>query len=122
LYYFKSFRKKYNKGSLSNSEKALEYLCHYPWPGNIRELRHSMERAVIMGDGDLLEYEDFNLDRVQMSSNMPVSTGRIDDMEKAAIKKALSKGYKSMDRVASEVGLSRSTLYRKMKKYGISDA
>ena len=46
-------------------------------------------------------------------------SGKIDDFEKAAISRAMSKGYRNMDQVAEEVGLSRSTLYRKMKKYGL---
>lgn len=121
LHYLNSFRKKYNKDGLHISEDALDGLSAYPWPGNIRELRHSLERAVIMGDGDQLEFKDFSLGNRHLKADMPLTTGKIDDIEKSAIVNALNKGYKSMDRVAEEVGLSRSTLYRKMKKYGLSD-
>ena len=119
FHYLRLFRKKYNKPSLQISEEALKQLCAYPWPGNIRELRHSVERAVIMGENDHLIPEDFNLGNQGAQSTLAFFTGKIDDIEKAAIQRALNKGAKSMAQVALAVGLSRSTLYRKMKKYGL---
>lgn len=118
-HYLKVFRKKYNKPQLQISEEAIEGLTQYPWPGNIRELRHSLERAVIMGEGEQLVLADFNLGNQTAKSSFAVTSGKIDEIEKSAITKALNKGYKSMNQVAEEVGLSRSTLYRKMKKYGL---
>ena len=119
FHYLKIFRRKYNKPQLTTGENTLEALARFDWPGNIRELRHAVERAVIMGESDTLKLEDFNLGGQQARSGLTVSTGKIDDMERSAIARALNKGYKSMDQVAEEVGLSRSTLYRKMKKYGL---
>ena len=72
-----------------------------------------------MCEQDVLLSEDFLLQSKEKISNVNVHSGKIDDMEKAAIVRALNKGYKNMDNVAKEVGLSRSTLYRKMKKYGL---
>jgi len=117
FHYLKIFRRKYNKPQLTTGEDTLEALARFDWPGNIRELRHAVERAVIMGESDTLKLEDFNLGGRQARSGL--TTGKIDDMERSAIARAMNKGYKSMDRVAEEVGLSRSTLYRKMKKYGL---
>lgn len=119
FHYLKIFRRKYNKSQLTTGEDTLEALARFDWPGNIRELRHAVERAVIMGESDTLRLEDFNLGNQPARSGLAVSTGKIDDMERSAIARALNKGYKSMDQVAEEVGLSRSTLYRKMKKYGL---
>lgn len=119
FHYLKIFRRKYNKPQLTIGEDTLEALARFDWPGNIRELRHAVERAVIMGESDTLKLEDFNLGGQQARSGLTVSTGKIDDMERSAIARALNKGYRSMDQVAEEVGLSRSTLYRKMKKYGL---
>ncbi|MCP4313808.1 MAG: sigma-54-dependent Fis family transcriptional regulator [Bacteroidetes bacterium] len=119
IHYLKIFRKKYNKEQLRVGDDALDALVAYPWPGNIRELRHSMERAVIMGGGEILVPGDFNLRNQDAKSAFSVTSGRINEIEKSAISKALNKGYNSMDQVAEEVGLSRSTLYRKMKKYGL---
>jgi DNA-binding NtrC family response regulator len=118
-HYLKIFRRKYDKSHLQIGEEALDALTAYNWPGNIRELRHSVERAVIMGESELLVLEDFNLGKQPGKGSEAVTTGKIDEIEESAIRRALGKGHRSMDQVANEVGLSRSTLYRKMKKYGL---
>lgn len=119
FHYLHSFKKKYDKPDLHIGEATLDELTAYHWPGNIRELRHAVERAVIMCESDRLTIEDFNLGHRSGEGQGAITTGKIDDLEKAAISRALGKGYRSMDKVAEEVGLSRSTLYRKMKKYGL---
>lgn len=118
-HYLIMFQKRYNKPKLHIREDALSELVEYQWPGNIRELRHSVERAVIMGENEYLIPEDFHLGFPGSQAGLVYHTGTIEDLEKAAIQQGLKKGYKSMDNVAEEVGLSRSTLYRKMKKYGL---
>ncbi len=119
FHYLDEFKGKYGKPGLRIGEEALDQLTTYPWPGNIRELQHSVERAVIMCEQEILLPEDFLLHNKNQEINVNFGSGKIDDMEKAAIAKALNKGYKNMDKVADEVGLSRSTLYRKMLKYGL---
>ena len=118
-HYLDTFKKKYNKPGLKISEDVLDTLSAYPWPGNIRELQHSVERAVIMGEQDVLVPDDFLLESRARENEIASPTGRIDDIERAAINRALNKRYRNMDQVAEEVGLSRSTLYRKIKKYGL---
>lgn len=118
-HYLDIFKKKYNKPGLKIGEDVLDTLSAYHWPGNIRELQHSVERAVIMGEQDVLVPDDFLLESRARENDIALPTGRIDDIERAAINRALNKGYRNMDQVAEEVGLSRSTLYRKMKKYGL---
>ena len=81
--------------------------------------KEKVERAVIMAEADEMCIEDFLPEKRNRQSEPVIQDGRIDEMEKAAIQRALNKGYKNMDKVAGEVGLSRSTLYRKMKKYGL---
>jgi two-component system response regulator HydG len=119
FHYLDEYKRKYNKPGLKIGEKALQRLVEYPWPGNIRELQHAVERAVIMGEKDVLLPDDFLLESRAMTREIHVRSGKIDDFEKAAISRALNRGYRNMDQVAEEVGLSRSTLYRKMKKYGL---
>jgi transcriptional regulator with PAS, ATPase and Fis domain len=119
LYFLNMFKKKYNKPQLKIGEEALTNLTEYHWPGNIRELQHSVERAVIMGEKDQLVPDDFILGNYAERAGHLVPEGKIEDIEKEAIKRSLIKGYRSMERVAEEVGLSKSTLYRKMKKYGL---
>jgi transcriptional regulator of acetoin/glycerol metabolism len=120
FHYLDEFKTKYDKPGLKIGEDALDKLSAYYWPGNIRELQHSIERAVIMSEQDVLQPEDFLLQSRERASQVTLRSGRIDEMEKSAIVRALNKGYKNMDKVAEEVGLSRSTLYRKMKKYGLA--
>lgn len=117
--YLEEFKNKYEKPGLKIGEDALEKLTGHYWPGNIRELQHAIERAVIMSDQDVLMPEDFVLQNRERGMEVNLQSGKIDDIEKAAIVRALNKGFKNMDKVAEEVGLSRSTLYRKMKKFGL---
>jgi transcriptional regulator with PAS, ATPase and Fis domain len=116
-HYLKIFKKKYDKPDLRITDETYKKLREYYWPGNIRELAHSVERAVIMSERSLLQPEDFILG--QRSQERKPETLRIDDIERTSIMNALNKGYKNMDQVADEVGLSRATLYRKIKKYGL---
>jgi len=97
----------------------VEKLTAYRWPGNIRELQHAVERAVIMSEGKVLSPGDFLLESKDRSIEVNLGSGKMEDIEKVAITQALKKGRRNMDQVAKEVGLSRSTLYRKMKKYGL---
>jgi two-component system response regulator HydG len=119
FHYLDEFKAKYDKPGLKISEEALDKLSAYHWPGNIRELQHAIERTVIMSEQDVLVPEDFLLQNRERPSEVYAHSGKIDDIEKAAIIRALNKGYKNMDKVAEEIGLSRSTLYRKMKKFGL---
>jgi len=119
FHYLEEFKNKYDKPGLKIGEKALDKLYAYPWPGNIRELQHAVERAVILGEGNVLEPGDFLLESKERGNEVNVGSGKMGDIEKAAITRALNKGHRNMDQVAEEVGLSRSTLYRKMKKYGL---
>jgi transcriptional regulator with PAS, ATPase and Fis domain len=119
FHYLDEYKKKYNKPGLKIGEEALNRLTEYHWPGNIRELQHAVERAVIMGEHDVLLPDDFLLENRAVTKEINLYPGRIDDFEKAAIVRALGKGYKNMGQVAEEVGFSRSTLYRKIKKYDL---
>ena len=115
-HFFDQYREKYNKGSLKLPDKTLNWLQKYSWPGNVRELKHAMERAVIMCDTNQLTPEDFALKapKIRKKTNL-----NVEEMEKEAIVKALEKCKGHMTLVAKELGLSRSTLYRKIKKYDI---
>ncbi|KPL14908.1 MAG: AAA family ATPase [Bacteroides sp. SM23_62] len=119
FHFLDEFKTKYDKPGLRIGEEAIDKLCAYHWPGNIRELQHVIERTVIMCEQDILKPHDFLLQSRDKIGEADLHSGKIDDIEKAAIVRALNKGYKNMDKVAEEVGLSRSTLYRKMKKFGL---
>lgn len=111
------YSKKYQKDKMRLNETTLNKLRSYRWPGNIRELQHSMERAVIMANSHLLAPEDFLL-RDQPTENMiTTNTLNLEEMEKAAIQNAIRKAGGNLTQAAKELGFGRSTLYRKMTKY-----
>lgn len=100
---------------LDNS--AREKLTLHPWFGNIRELEHAIEKAVIICDGTFLSAGSFQLQRRNEAPETPVST--LEDMEKQMIRQTLEKCGGNLSAVASQLGITRQTLYNKMKKYGL---
>jgi DNA-binding NtrC family response regulator len=112
------YAKKYHKNVLTIASSALDKLKRYAWPGNIRELQHALERAVIMTDSSTLQESDFLFSRSLTSPTNP-DTLNLDEVEKAAIIKALSMHTGNISKAAEELGLTRASLYRRMEKYGV---
>jgi DNA-binding NtrC family response regulator len=99
------------------TDDTVKYLQKYSWPGNVRELRHAMERAVIMSEHTELSSQDFLFtSRKEVDKKEAFN---LDDMEKKAIVAAIQRYHGNMSQVAKELGVGRTTLYRKMEKYGI---
>ena len=111
------FCKQYGKSPLRLDNAAREKLMLHPWFGNIRELEHAIEKAVIICDGTFLSAGLFQLQRRNETPEMPVST--LEDMEKQMIRRTLDKCGGNLSAVASQLGITRQTLYNKMKKYGL---
>jgi DNA-binding NtrC family response regulator len=117
-FFLSRFAKKYDKQNLSFSKEALCKLENYAWPGNVRELEHAIEKAVILSNNDLLQPDDFytrSLENRTLASN-PVS---LEEMEKVMIENALKNHDRNISTIADELGITRPTLYNKMKKYGL---
>jgi two-component system, NtrC family, response regulator HydG len=112
------YAKKYHKAVTKFSADALDKLKRYAWPGNIRELQHSIERGVIMTDSDMLQESDFLLSRTLTSSSSS-NTLNLDEVEKTAIVRALQMHNGNISKAADELGLTRASLYRRMEKYGL---
>lgn len=112
------YTKKYHKDVVSFSEAAIAKLKKYAWPGNIRELQHSIERAVIMADSPTLQESDFLFNR-KGGSSTESDTLNLDDVEKAAVVKAIQLHSGNISKAADELGLTRASLYRRMEKYGL---
>jgi DNA-binding NtrC family response regulator len=115
--------KRYKK-SLKITSQELKKLQNYNWPGNIRELEHTIERAVIMTNGPSLGLENIaigNSGQDLWNSNLDDQDNldNLDNLERSAIEKALTKYKGNMTRIAKELGVGRTTLYRKIKKYGL---
>lgn len=108
----------YNKQSLAFSDEAERKLTELPWYGNVREMQHSIEKAVIMTDGSRIGADDIECD----SRRPALSAGQartLDDMERAMIEKTVAECSGNLSEVASRLGISRQTLYNKIKRYGI---
>jgi two-component system, NtrC family, response regulator HydG len=121
-YFMKIYAEKYRKTLFGIDEKAKEKLRKYAFPGNIRELQHSLERAVIMSDNQELTTRDLDLNSslespVMVSSES--STLRIDELEKSTILKAIERHDGNITKAARELGLTRTALYRRLGKYDI---
>jgi len=112
------YSKKYRKEVLSISPTAVNKLKKYPWPGNVRELQHSIERAVIMADSATLQESDFLFNR-KGSNDSATDSLNLDEVEKAAVVKAIQLHSGNISKAAEELGLTRASLYRRMEKYGL---
>ena len=121
-YFMKSYSEKYHKNLVEIDEKAKVKLSQYAFPGNIRELQHSIERAVIMADNQAITARDLDLNSsietpVMMSQESSVL--RIDEIEKSTILKAIERYDGNITKAARELGLTRTALYRRLGKYDI---
>jgi len=116
-HFLEKYSRKY-RTSLKGFERAsLQVMAEYPWPGNIRELDHSIERAVLMARDAWVRAEDLGLRPIQ-NSEKHLEMMSLDEAESALIKKALSRSEGNVSRAARDLGLSRSALYRRLKKLG----
>jgi DNA-binding NtrC family response regulator len=117
------YSKKYGKPLKTFSAEAEAALRGYDWPGNVRALRHAVERAVIMAPGDLVEPRDLQLD-YSSSEDAPASAPEggvlnLEQVEKETIERALHKHGFNISHAARELGLTRASLYRRMEKHGL---
>ena len=112
------FARQYGKPAATLTETAGRKLLQHPWKGNIRELEHVIEKAVIISDTAALPAEAFQLARATPSvQDAPAST--LEDMERQMIHKALETCNGNLSAVAAQLGITRQTLYNKMKKYNL---
>lgn len=116
-FYLDKFADKYNKGKLLITKNAQNELLNYPWKGNVRELMHTIEKAVILSDKAELETEDFYLQSKQCCSVN--QSKKLEDVEKITIQEVLQKHKGNLTKTAKELAISRTTLYLKLKKYDL---
>ncbi|MGD9929202.1 MAG: sigma-54-dependent transcriptional regulator [Mangrovibacterium sp.] len=117
-FFLKKYAYKYDKPSLKLNIQAQEKLLKYNWPGNIRELEHCIEKAVILSENNVLNADDFFLRPVSGIKN-DADTLKLEEMEKRLILLALDKYPGNVSAAADQLGITRQTLYNKMKKFGI---
>jgi len=122
-YFLQKYAKKYHRVSPKLSDSALKFLEKYPFPGNVRELEHALERAMIMSDSDTLQEEDFHFLTVQKVPTVTIQLDKnslnLDEIEKDMIQKAIEKHNGNISKAAKELGLTRASLYRRLEKFGL---
>jgi DNA-binding NtrC family response regulator len=120
-HYLGLYARKYDKPQRELPAHVLEALVRHDWPGNVRALRHASERAVIMADGDHYRLDDFPLPQRSEAASLSVSGDslNLDQLEKQMIERALRMHHFNVSLAASELGLSRGALYRRMEKHGL---
>ena len=118
-YFLRRFEQKYSKSKRRLSGRAMDALISYQWPGNIRELKHMSEKAVVLNESGNLEPGDFFTLTDPSVNPLQVPASPLADIEKAAIENALKKVRGNISKAARILDISRTTLYSKMKKHGL---
>ncbi|HEX7844973.1 MAG TPA: sigma-54 dependent transcriptional regulator [Chitinophagaceae bacterium] len=117
----KLYSNKYIKPTLEFDNKAIDKLLNYHYPGNVRELQYSIERAVIMADEDVLQAKDIIFSPIESATikdNEPAEL-KLSAIEKNTILKVIEKNNGNITKAAKELGLTRTALYRRLSKYDI---
>ena len=114
------YNKKYKKNVTRITSEAINKLSQYHWPGNVRELQHAIERALIMSDSESLDSDDFILSsHPGKKDEIELQTYNLDEIEKNVIMKVMKQNQGNISQAAAELGLTRTSLYRRMEKYGL---
>jgi DNA-binding NtrC family response regulator len=115
------YAKKYLKPQLDFDGRAIEKLKEYPFPGNVRELQYTMERAVIMSEGEILASSDLifsPIETIEKKEEEPKELN-LSSVEKSTILRVIEKHSGNISKAAKELGLTRTALYRRLSKYDI---
>ena len=94
----------------------------YHWPGNVRELQHSIERCVILSEGNVIEPAEFIFsvsEKENKDDGFVFDTYNLEEVEKMIIRRVIGKNNGNITKAASELGLTRTSLYRRMEKYDL---
>lgn len=116
-FFLKKYSSKYNKPNLKINQQAQDKLLKYTWPGNIRELQHTVEKAVILSENNVLKPEDFFMRPILSGKNVSTEL-TLEEMEKRMINLAIEKNGGNLSAAADQLGITRQTLYNKIKKIG----
>jgi len=117
-YFLRRCAERYRKSLSAFEPAAIQFLLDYAWPGNVRELEHAVERAVLMAQGEVVRPSDFGL-RAEREGASRLEAMSLEEVECLLIKKAVARYGGNVSQAASALGLSRSGLYRRLRKYGL---
>ena len=114
------YKAKYNKQSLRFNPITIKKLETYNWPGNVRELQHAIERSIILSEADILQPSDFFFTSPETKEEKFIfDSYNLEEVEKAVIRKVLAENDGNITKAAKELGLTRTSLYRRMEKFRI---
>lgn len=115
--FIKKYAGIYSLSEVKVTDDAMRRLCSQSWPGNIRQLEHAVEKALILSNGAILDVHDFDLHDAQISP--PTEATTLESLERNAITAAIKLNNGNMSEVARQLGITRQTLYNKLRKYGL---
>jgi len=118
MHFLRQYAERYRKSVNGFDAAALQVLRDHPWPGNVREMDHAVERAVLLSQGDMVKTSDLGL-RPTRESSARLEEMSLEEVECLLIRKALSRFDGNVSQAAQALGLSRSGLYRRLQKYGL---
>ena len=117
-HFLRQHARRYRKTLTGFEPAAMQALLNHPWPGNIRELDHAVERGVLMAERSLVRTADLGL-RVDRDGGSRVEDMSLEEVEGFLIRKAMSRHEGNVSQAAKALGLSRSALYRRLQHYGL---
>jgi DNA-binding NtrC family response regulator len=117
-HFLRQHAQRYRKNITSFEPGALQALLDHPWPGNIRELDHAVERGVLMAQGTTIRLGELGL-RIDRDATSRIEDMSLEDVEGFLIKKAMARFDGNVSQAAKALGLSRSALYRRLQRYGL---
>ncbi|MGH9592745.1 MAG: helix-turn-helix domain-containing protein, partial [Bryobacteraceae bacterium] len=114
-----TYAQRYRKALSGFDSAALQAMIEHPWPGNIRELDHSVERSVLLAQGNQVRASDLGLRPASGGSSTRLEEMSLEDVERFLVQRTLARFDGNVSQAAAALGLSRSGLYRRMQKYGL---
>ena len=118
VHFLAQYRDRYRRPVSGFDDAALVALTEHSWPGNVRELDHTVERAVLLAEGTVIRPSNLGL-RASRDGNLRIEEMGLDEVERFLIQKAMARFSGNISHAARALGLSRSGLYRRIKKFGL---
>ena len=118
-YFLNRYSQKHKRKGLRIPQRIFDKLEKYSWPGNVREFQHAIERAVILAEDKVLGFSDLVTEYSVLADRQETENLNLNQMEKKLILKAISNNQGNMTRTATDLGIARQALYRRLKKHGL---
>lgn len=118
-FFLQQLSDRYNKVGIELSDDAIAKMQEYSWLGNVRELQYTIEKALILSDGNVIKASGLFLRQRVNDKNKELENVTLEEMERTLIERSIQNNENNISAIAKELGISRPTLYSKIKKYGL---